>query len=159
MRRVVILFILLILSFLGYGQQQAMYTQYMFNTLAINPAYASVDESLTITALSRHQWVGFKGAPQTQTFAIHTPIKESNTFVGALLINDQVGEVLKETGGYFTLSQRVEMFDDAYLAVGVNGGVSSFRADYSQNYNYSPESINDPKFYNSSTMRGNLVLV
>lgn len=155
MRRLFIVFIILLLALASYSQQQAMYTQYMFNTLAINPAYAAVDESMTITALSRHQWVGFKGAPQTQTLSIHTPIKESNTFVGALLINDQIGEVLKETGGYFTLSQRVEMADDAYLAVGVNGGVSSFRADYSQNYNYSPESVNDPKFYNSSSMRGN----
>lgn len=158
MRSLFSVVIMLLFALLSYGQQQAMYTQYMFNTLAINPAYAAVDESMTVTALSRHQWVGFKGAPQTQTFSIHTPIKESNTFIGALLINDQIGEVLKETGGYFTLSQRVEMADEAYLAVGVNGGVSSFRADYSQNYQYSPESVNDPKFFNSSTMRGNFGL-
>lgn len=155
MRKLAVVVLLILVTIVGRAQQQAMYTQYMFNTLAINPAYAAVDESLTITALSRHQWVGFKGAPQTQTFAIHTPIKESNSFVGALLINDQIGEVLKETGGYFTFSQRVEMGAESYLSVGVNGGLSSFRADYSQNYSYSPESMNDPKFYNSSTLRGN----
>jgi type IX secretion system PorP/SprF family membrane protein len=154
-RRIAILISIIFSGLPGFAQQQAMYTQYMFNTLAINPAYAAVDESMTITALSRHQWVGFKGAPNTQSFAIHTPIKESNTFVGALLVNDQIGEVLKETGGYLTLSQRVAVGDEQFLAVGVNGGVSSFRADFSQNYPYSPESINDPVFSNSSAMRGN----
>lgn len=139
----------------GYAQQQAMYTQYMFNTLAINPAYASVDESLTITGLSRLQWVGYKGAPKTQTVSIHSPVGVSNTFIGALLINDQLGEVLRETGGYFTLSQRVEVGNEAYLAVGINGGVSSFKANYSELYGESPESINDPVFQNSSSMRGN----
>lgn len=142
-------------TLVSYGQQNAMYTQYMFNTLAINPAYASVDESMTITALSRHQWVGYKGAPNTQTISIHTPIGETDTFIGALLINDQIGEVLKETGGYFTLSQRVEIGSEAYLAVGVNAGMSSFRADYSELYGQSPDSGNDPVFQNSSNMRGN----
>lgn len=140
------------------AQQQALYTQYMFNTLAINPAYASVDESLTITALSRHQWVGFKGAPKTQTLAIHTPIKESNTFIGGLLINDQIGEVLKETGGYFTLSQRVAMGMNSYLSVGINAGASSFRSTYSENYPYSPESGNDLIFADVNSVRGNLGL-
>nr|WP_240534719.1 type IX secretion system membrane protein PorP/SprF [Pedobacter aquae] len=80
------------------AQQEAMYTQYMFNTLAINPAYPTLDESLSVTALSRHQWVGFKGAPNTQTISIHSPLGTSETFIGGLLINDQIGEVIKETG-------------------------------------------------------------
>ncbi|WP_207429084.1 type IX secretion system membrane protein PorP/SprF [Pedobacter sp. SYSU D00535] len=154
-RRIFTTFLLLLPVLLGQAQQQAMYTQYMFNTLAINPAYAAVDESMTMTVLSRHQWVGFKGAPQTQTMSFHTPIKESNSFIGALLINDQIGEVLQETGGYITFSQRVEMADGAYLSLGVNGGLSSFRADYSRNFDISPESMNDPQFYNSSSLRGN----
>lgn len=158
MRKIIIVLINLMFALVGLAQQKAMYTQYMFNTLAINPAYASVDESLTVTALSRHQWVGFKGAPNTQTISIHSPIGESNTFIGGLLINDQIGEVLKETGGSFTLSQRVEVGDEAYLAVGVNGGVSSFRSSYSEVYAHSPESLNDPVFQNSNNMRGNFGL-
>ncbi len=137
------------------AQQKAMYTQYMFNTLAINPAYATVDESLTLTALSRHQWVGFKGAPNTQTLSIHSPIGESNTFVGGILINDQIGEVIRETGGDLSLSQRVPIGIDSYLAVGVNAGSSSFGADYSQNYNLSPASANDPVFEDQNNMRIN----
>jgi type IX secretion system PorP/SprF family membrane protein len=138
------------------AQQKAMYTQYMFNTLAINPAYSAIDESLTITALSRHQWVGFKGAPNTQTLSIHTPIGESNTFVGAILVNDQIGEVIRETGGDLSISQRVPVGIDSYLAVGVNVGSSSFGAQYSNNYKYSPGSASDPVFEDQNSMRVNL---
>jgi type IX secretion system PorP/SprF family membrane protein len=155
MKRIAAFIIGVICSTSAYSQQQAMYTQYMFNTLAVNPAYASMDEGLAITALSRHQWVGFKGAPKTQTLSVHTPIKESNTFVGALLINDQIGEVVKETGGYLTVAQRIPMGYDSYLSVGIDAGASSFRAAYSDLYPYSPESVNDQAFANTNHVRGN----
>ncbi len=137
------------------AQQTAMYTQYMFNTLAINPAYSSMDESLTITALSRHQWVGFKGAPRTQTLSFHTPVKESNTFIGAVLVNDQIGEVIKETGGDLSLAQRVPVGTDSYLSLGANGGISSYSASYSDDFPASPASYDDPVFQNQNNMRVN----
>lgn len=137
------------------GQQKAMYTQYMFNGLALNPAYSATDEALTITSLFRQQWVGLKGAPNTQTVSIHTPLKESNTSIGALIIRDQIGEVITEQGGYLTLAQRVSIGENSYLAGGVNIGISTFRADYSLNYDKSPHSINDPIFVNGSGKRAN----
>ncbi len=155
MRKISLIVVLCILYLVSYSQQQAMYTQYMFNTLAINPAYSSLDDAFTITGVSRMQWVGFKGAPRTQTLTLHTPINDSNTSIGAILINDQIGEVIQETGGYLSLAQRVEIFDETFLSVGFNGGVSSFKASYSDNYNYSPGSINDPVFQNSKEMRAN----
>lgn len=155
MKRIVIVCILLGYAVLGFAQQQAMYTQYMFNTLAINPAYPSLDESFVVTALSRHQWVGFKGAPNTQTISVHSPIGVTETFIGGLLVNDQVGEVIKETGGYLSLAQRVQLGYNTYLSVGFNGGMSSFRASFSDNYIYSPESVNDPNFQNVSNLRAN----
>lgn len=155
MKKIVIACILVCYALLGSAQQQAMYTQYMFNTLAINPAYPGLDESFVITALSRHQWVGFKGAPNTQTISLHSPIGISETFIGGLLVNDQVGEVIKETGGYVSLAQRVQVSSESYLVVGFNGGASSYRANFSDNYAYSPESANDPNFQNVSNLRGN----
>lgn len=146
----------MVLSFVLQAQQKAMYTQYMFNTLAINPAYSSLDESATITALSRHQWVGFKGAPHTQTLSFHTPIKESNTFIGAILVNDQIGEVIKETGGDLSLAQRVPIGSESYLSIGANVGASSFRAAYSENFPQSPASSLDPVFQDASNARMNV---
>ena len=139
-----------------FAQQKAMYTQYMFNAMAINPAYAAVDEQMAVTMLSRHQWVGFAGAPNTQSFSIHTPIKQSNTFVGGQILRDQIGEVINETGGYLTLTQRVALGLKTYLSVGINGGFSSFKATYSEIN--SPGSVNDPLFQNESSLRGNFGL-
>lgn len=148
--------ILVLVTYLVNGQQKAMYTQYMFNTLAINPAYSAVDESLTFTALSRHQWVGFKGAPRTQTVSVHTPIKETNTFVGAILLNDQIGEVIRETGGDLSVAQRVPVGTKSYIALAINGGASSFSATYSEKFGESPSSFNDPVFQDANNMRVNL---
>lgn len=140
----------------AFGQQKAMYTQYMFNTLAINPAYSTLDESLTFTALSRHQWVGFKGAPKTQTISVHTPIGTSNTFIGGLVVNDQIGEVIKESGGDLSIAQRVPVGTSSYIAVGVNGGISNFSGAYSENFPLSPASGTDPVFQDEKNMRINM---
>lgn len=145
----------LIVALSTFAQQKAMYTQYMFNTLAINPAYSTLDESLTFTALSRHQWVGFKGAPNTQTLSVHSPIGESNTFIGGILVNDQIGEVIRETGGDISLAQRVPIGTDSYFSVGVNAGSSNLAANYSENYKQSPASASDPVFQDMSGMRVN----
>ncbi len=69
------------------AQQDAMYTHYGYNTLAINPAYAGSRDALTVTALHRSQWVGFEGAPTTQTLTLHTPIINQNSGVGFSFIN------------------------------------------------------------------------
>lgn len=163
MRRFSLNIVLPFLTFLMLGaqvlaQQKAMYTQYMFNGLALNPAYSASDEALSITTLFRQQWVGLKGAPNTQTLSFHTPFKESNTSFGALIIRDQIGEVITEQGGFITVAQRVSMGEDSYLALGFNGGVSTFKADYSINYPESPHSINDPIFENQSEKRANFGL-
>jgi type IX secretion system PorP/SprF family membrane protein len=151
-----LLFLQLFLS--AEAQQKAMYTQYMFNGLALNPAYSATDEALTISSLLRQQWVGLKGAPNTQTFTIHTPIKETNSSMGLSLIRDQIGEVITEQGGYVTFAQRVPMGENSYLAVGANMGISSYQADYSSNYTASPQSLADPVFEDYSSLRGNFGL-
>lgn len=67
------------------------YTQYMFNGLAINPAYAGVHDFITLTGNNRKQWIGIKGAPSIQTLAVHSPIMEDQFGLGLLIINDRVG--------------------------------------------------------------------
>ena len=56
------------------GQQDAQYTQYMYNTININPAYAGSRGTISIFGLHRTQWVGLDGAPVTNTFSVNTPI-------------------------------------------------------------------------------------
>lgn len=135
------------------AQQKAMFTQYMFNGLVINPAYSAIDESLNITALARQQWVGFKGAPNTQTLSIHSPIKGSNTSAGIILMRDQIGEVIRENSAFATLAHRVQLKEGTYLALGVNAGIGKYVGEYSLTGSASASS--DPVFADQNSTRGN----
>ncbi len=112
------------------AQQQAMYTQYMFNGLAINPAYAGSQGSLSLTALAREQWVGFEGAPSTQTFSIHTPVENRNIALGMLLTHDQIG-VTDQYGAYAIYAYRLKLAKGT-LASGLQVGFNSYRSEFSQ---------------------------
>ena len=140
------------------AQQKAMYTQYMFNGMAINPAYMAVDEMLAVTMLTRHQWVGFDGAPNTQTISMHTPYKTSNTFYGAILTRDNIGEVITETGGNLALSRRVKIGDISWLALGINAGVNYYSALYGNTNLPSPTVNSDGTFIDDRANRINLGL-
>ncbi|CAM1345229.1 PorP/SprF family type IX secretion system membrane protein [Tenacibaculum amylolyticum] len=73
------------------AQQDPQYTQYMYNTMSVNPAYAGSSGHTIITALGRTQWVGIQGAPDTQTFSYDTAIGYSGVGLGVNLTNDQIG--------------------------------------------------------------------
>lgn len=79
------------MSIASYAQQDSQFTQYMYNTINVNPAYAGSRETMSIFALHRTQWVGLDGAPVTNTASIHTPINGSNVGLGLSIINDRIG--------------------------------------------------------------------
>lgn len=77
-----------------YSQQDAQYTQYMYNTISVNPAYAGSRGVMSIMGLHRSQWVGLDGAPRTQTLTLNTPIGENNKVgLGLSVVNDEIGPV------------------------------------------------------------------
>lgn len=65
--------IAMLLSNTVQSQQDAQYTQYMYNTVSVNPGYAGSRGHISIAALHRSQWVGLDGAPTTQTLNLHSP--------------------------------------------------------------------------------------
>ena len=87
--------IYIILAFLFAVQMQAQqdpqYTQYMYNTVAINPAYAGNRGVTSIVGLHRSQWVGLDGAPRTQSLSVHSPIGEGKVGLGLSIVNDALG--------------------------------------------------------------------
>ncbi|MEQ8415672.1 MAG: type IX secretion system membrane protein PorP/SprF [Imperialibacter sp.] len=113
------------------AQQAASYAQYMFNGLAINPAYAGSHEVLSATVISRFQNVGLEGAPNTQTFSGHAPLFNKNVALGALFINDNFG-VISQTGAHLSYAYRIKFGDRKYLSMGAQAGLISYRANYSQ---------------------------
>ncbi len=80
-----------------FAQQDPQYSQYMFNQLAINPAYAGSKEALSAAMFLRSQWTGIEGAPKTGTLTIHGPTKKRKVGLGLEIINDQIGP--KKTTG------------------------------------------------------------
>ena len=113
----------------------------MFNGLAINPAYAGSHESVSISALAREQWTGLEGAPSTQTFGIHTPFVTQRIGLGLLLVHDKIG-VTEQTGTYLSYSYKIPFTDGSNLAFGIQAGITSFDAKFSQ------VSSSDPTFAN-----------
>jgi len=131
------------------AQQAPMFTHYMFNTLAVNPAYAGSRDALTLTALHRSQWVDFSGAPLTNSFTLHSPIKNTPIGLGLNLLNDRIGPVNNSviTGQF---AYMLKLNSKSKLSLGLNGGVNVLQA------NLSTLQLNqqaDPTFQNNISNR------
>lgn len=128
-------------GFTAVGQQEAQFTQYNDNMLYYNPAYAGSRGRMNILAIHRQQWVGIKGAPMTQAFALHTPLKYESLGVGLSLLNDKVGPVNQTwINGDVSYSMRFRR-NNAKLAFGVTGGLNVMNARLSE---LSTADANDP---------------
>jgi len=127
-RRVIILIVVWMSTFVVLAQQEAMFTHYMYNTLSINPAYAGSREALTITALHRSQWVGFYGAPVTETLTLHAPMFRDAFNLGFSFINDKIGPV-NNTGLFLDYAFRVSLSKKSKLALGLNMGFNTYSFD------------------------------
>jgi type IX secretion system PorP/SprF family membrane protein len=128
------------------AQQDPMYTQYMYNTLSVNPGYAGSRNALSITGLLREQWVGIDGAPSTQTLTVHSPIYSDNMGLGLSVVNDVVGPI-HQTMLFADYSYSIQTTENAKLAFGLKAGVNIFQADL---LSLTPDQGGDPSIYNIS---------
>ena len=129
--KIIAIAFLLTLAINASGQQQVMFTQYMFNGLALNPAYAGSHETVSITAMAREQWTGIDGAPSTQTLSIHSPIINQRIGLGLLFLHDRIG-VTEQTGAYAAYSYKIPFTNGGKLAFGLQGGITYYNAAFSE---------------------------
>ncbi|GMN10457.1 type IX secretion system membrane protein PorP/SprF [Croceitalea sp. MTPC9] len=123
--KTILLFLSLMLTSVAGAQQLPQFTQYMFNTISINPAYAGSREKLNITALHRNQWAGLAGNPRTSTFSIHSPLRNDRIGIGFSYINDQLG--FEDTNYvYGDFSYTVPLSFDVNLSFGLKGGFTNY---------------------------------
>ncbi|MDR1699278.1 MAG: type IX secretion system membrane protein PorP/SprF [Prevotellaceae bacterium] len=120
----------LLIACVAFAQQDAMYTHYMFNALGINPAYAGSRDALTVTALHRTQWVGFDGAPVTQTLTLHSPMRSNAVNLGLSVINDHIGPV-RSTAFFADYAFRIQLAGTNRLSFGLKAGVNTYRFNLS----------------------------
>ena len=128
MRTKILIFALMLTCYAGFAQQDAQYTQYMYNTININPAYAGSRGVMSVFGLHRTQWVGLDGAPTTNTFSLNTPINNSNLGVGFSLVNDRIGPTSDNTISA-DISYTVKMNEVYKLSFGVKASGNMFNLD------------------------------
>lgn len=116
---------LLLVSNRLYSQQEPMFTHYMFNTMSMNPAYAGTRNALSLTGLTRYQWVGIDGAPRTYNISVHTPVSSKQIGLGFTLITDQIGPL---SNTYFTINYayRLKINEEWTLSLGLKAGFNNF---------------------------------
>ncbi len=132
--------VLILVGATSVAQQDAQYTQYMYNTINFNPAYAGSRGALSIFGLHRSQWVGLDGAPTTNTFSIHSPIRNSNLGFGLSFINDKIGPT-SENQISADISYSLNISNKWLMSFGIKGTANLFNLDVSK---LNPETPLDP---------------
>jgi type IX secretion system PorP/SprF family membrane protein len=136
------IFAIMLVTTSGYAQQDPMYTQYMFNTQTINPAYAGTWESVGFMVLARQQWVGITDAPSTQTFSFQMPLKNEKVGIGLNVVNDRIG-LERRFGLFADYSYKISFNESTNLRMGLKGGFTNYNHNLSEHVLFEP---GDPAF-------------
>jgi type IX secretion system PorP/SprF family membrane protein len=142
------------------AQQDPQYTQYMYNTMSVNPAYAGQRDVLSVTALYRTQWVGIDGAPKTLTLGIHSPLRNERIGLGLNIVSDRLGPA-NETSIDANISYTLPLdeTDDLQLSFGIKAGLHILSADWSRGrYNLTDSFFNENINLTSPTIGSGLYL-
>ena len=135
-----ILVLILLGSFSSNAQQDPQYTQYMYNTQIVNPAYAGSRDALSFGLLLRTQWVGLEGGPKTGTFTVNSPIGVlDNMGLGLSIVSDEIGPAV-ESNINIDYSYTINTSDAAELSFGLKAGLDLL------DVNFTKLNIFDPDF-------------
>lgn len=128
------------------AQQDPLLGHYMYNTLALNPAYAGTAGLLEATFSSRHQWLGFDDAPRTHTLTVHTPFPTRSFGLGLTVVHDEVGPV-KQSGFWVDYAHHLRLGDQLRLGMGLKAGTGVLQKDLTR---YQQEAGSGDKAYEAA---------
>ncbi|WP_296637617.1 type IX secretion system membrane protein PorP/SprF [Polaribacter sp.] len=137
MKRVFIIALFLIMQ-LSYGQQDAQFSNYMYNTLSFNPGYAGSRGTSSIYLSQRSQWVGLDGAPTTNALSYHSPLGSSKVGIGLSILNDAIGAV-EENMVSLDISYTINTSYDYKLAFGLRGSAHMLNVDFMKLNIFNPD--------------------
>jgi type IX secretion system PorP/SprF family membrane protein len=126
-----LLLLLLLITAASHAQQDAQFTQYMYNTINVNPAYAGSREAMSIFILHRTQWVGLDGAPVTNTASVHTPISGTNLGLGVSIVNDKIGPS-DENSIAADISYSIQTSTNYKLSFGLKASANLLNVDFTK---------------------------
>ncbi len=131
MKKIVLMFMATIFAANLFAQQDGQFSQYMFNHLAVNPAYAGSREAFNITMVARRQWVAIQqGAPNTNVLSLQAPLRKKKVGLGLEFTNESIGP--KQIGAVkISYAYRIPLLSGK-LAFGLRGGFYSYRMNWSK---------------------------
>lgn len=145
-KKISVCFLILVMPIVGFAQQAPQFSQYMYNMISINPAYAGSREIMVINVLNRNQWVGIEGAPITQTLSAHTSLPNTKMGVGLSMVNDKVGYEkttnLLASGSYKLI---LDSYENYQLTFGLRVGFRKYSVD--------DRLLNDPDYHSDPFFR------
>ena len=147
-----IVFLLLVLSELTFGQQESYYSLYRYNMNVINPAFAGADASNMLSFTSRSQWASVEDAPNTLALAFSSA-RENNVGLGISLVSDKVF-IEQQTFAYVDFSYKLQTSGESALFLGLKGGGNFYSADPSSLSAYL--SVGDPSQVSLSKFNPNI---
>jgi type IX secretion system PorP/SprF family membrane protein len=145
LKAVFALLLIMLLSDHVVAQQRVQFTQYMFNGLVLNPAYAGAEEALSLTFIQRKQWAKIESSPSTQSFSGHSLFKKKQLGLGGMLINDKIG-VHRNVTALVSTAYHLKVGELSYLSMGLQAGIHSRKS----NYGSLAGNTVDPKLYDAS---------
>lgn len=131
---------LFFLMFLGTvkAQQDIQFTQYMYNTVLVNPAYAGSWDDLSISGTYRSQWVGLDGAPRTLSFSAHGPVR-NRLSLGISVLRDEIGPSIESS---YVMDMSYTLYlNKVRLAFGLKAGLSNLDIDFGRLNTYDPTDV------------------
>ncbi|MCC6180360.1 MAG: type IX secretion system membrane protein PorP/SprF [Bacteroidia bacterium] len=141
MVRKIYIIIVVFSTYILTAQQDPQYSQYQFNQMVINPAYAGTKDAMSVILDVRNQWAGFSGAPRTQALSFHTPLKNKRIGLGLTAYNDMIGPK-RVTAAYGNFSYILPINNKLKLSFGLRAGIVNYVFDFNKiNYKDQSESI------------------
>jgi len=128
MKKIILYSIFCLFSMTLAAQQSPLYSLYMFNDFAINPAVAGSENCYKAQINNRYQFVGIENAPVTASLSLHGRLNESPMGIGGLIYNDSQGAFSK-FGVYGAYSYIIEIDNRTDFSLGLNLGVIDYKID------------------------------
>jgi type IX secretion system PorP/SprF family membrane protein len=122
-------------SIVTYGQQEAQYTQFMYNKILVNPGFAGARRAPSVSALYRNQWMDYNGHPQSYLASFDAPLGKSRLGTGVVLHRQTEGVITRSMAN-ISLSYDILHTDKSTLRIGMSGTAREFQF-----------SLQDPEVY------------
>lgn len=124
----------------SFAQQDPQYSQYMYNTMSVNPGYTGQRDVLSVTGLYRAQWVGLDGAPKTQTFSLHSPLNNEKIGLGLSVVNDKLGPASENYfDANFSYTIQLDELKEYKLSFGLKAGFHLLSLDWNKGIYQNPD--------------------